>query len=348
MSWRLYPVARFDEFSDGWRLLHAEAGGHALLAVEFMAPLIAAFASGAVHLACCTAHGKVIAMALIEPAGRSGWQTFQPAQAPIGPWLQGPGHDVTELLATLMAALPTMTLHCALTQCDPALLARPPTGKRLDTLDYIATARITLRGSFEDYWNGRGKNLRANLKKQRARLEKSGTRLRLEVLRSSEAMGGAVADFGRLESAGWKGAGGTAVAADNVQGGFYRDMLEAFAQQGRACVYRYWFDDVLVAMDLCVEDQDVIVILKTAYDESVPSHYSPTLLMREEQCRLLFDEARLQRVEFYGKVMEWHTRWTDEIRTVYHINFYRWPLLKRLHALRRGRRGPAAIISEPL
>jgi hypothetical protein len=31
--------------------------------------------------------------------------------------------------------------------------------------------------------------------------------------------------------------------------------------------------------------------------------------------------------------MEWHTRWTDEIRTMYHLNGYRWPWLGRLHGI---------------
>jgi hypothetical protein len=30
--------------------------------------------------------------------------------------------------------------------------------------------------------------------------------------------------------------------------------------------------------------------------------------------------------------MEWHLRWTDEVRTMYHVNHYRWPVLRRLHA----------------
>jgi hypothetical protein len=57
--------------------------------------------------------------------------------------------------------------------------------------------------------------------------------------------------------------------------------------------------------------------------------------MREEACRRLFEDGRIRRIEFYGKVMEWHTRWTDEVRTMYHLNHYRWPVLGYLHALRR-------------
>jgi hypothetical protein len=109
-------------------------------------------------------------------------------------------------------------------------------------------------------------------------------------------------------------------------------MLEALCRRGAGRVYRYFFDERLVAMDLCVEDEHSIVVLKTAYDESVPKQLSPTLLMREEATRALFDEGRLGRIEFYGRVMEWHLRWTDEVRTMYHVNYYRWPVLRRLHA----------------
>jgi len=71
--------------------------------------------------------------------------------------------------------------------------------------------------------------------------------------------------------------------------------------------------------------------------------------MREDATRGLFDEARFERIEFYGRVMEWHTRWTDEIRTMYHLNGYRWPVLGRLHALaaRRGESGADVSAAPP-
>ena len=60
--------------------------------------------------------------------------------------------------------------------------------------------------------------------------------------------------------------------------------------------------------------------------------------MREEAVQRLFDEGRFKRLEFYGRVMEWHLRWTDEVRTMYHVNYYRWPGLRRLHAMLEKRR----------
>ena len=45
--------------------------------------------------------------------------------------------------------------------------------------------------------------------------------------------------------------------------------------------------------------------------------------------------------------MEWHTRRTDEIRTMYHVNGYRGPRLGRLHGIAaRKNRIDASTIDE--
>jgi hypothetical protein len=335
MKWTLIPASDFALMANRWNELHARCQASPMLATEFVQPLLAAFGDGSEWLACCEDGGVTVAMALVAPRGRGSWASFQPAQAPIGLWLQQPHISMQVLLEALMPALPGMPLVFGLTQLDPDLLARPP---GLRTLDYIATARITLAGSFDDYWAARGKNLRSNLKKQRAKLAKDGVALRMQISREPGDVAAAVADYGRLESAGWKAGGGTAVDAANAQGQFYRGMLEGFCRRGAGSIYRYWFNDQLVAMDLCIEDARQIIVLKTTYDETVPGNLSPTLLMREEAVRLLFDAQRFERLEFYGKVMEWHTRWTDEVRTLYHVNYYRWPFLGRLHAQWQSRK----------
>jgi len=336
MKWQLFPAARFPEIAERWRGLHARGPASVLLDVDFVAPLVAQFAPPGALLACCEQQGITIAMALVTPHGRAAWATMQPSQAPLGLWLMAPGEAPAPLLAGLLRALPGFPLVLGLTQADPMLLARPADTPQLRTLDYIETARVTLEGGFDAYWQARGKNLRANLKKQRARLERDSVAPRLEIVRAPAAMAAAVAQYGALESSGWKAGQGTAVHADNAQGRYYRAMLEALSARGAASVYRYWFGEQLVAMDLCVEDRESIVVLKTAYDESVGAGLSPTLLMREEACRRLFDEGRLERLEFYGRVMEWHLRWTGEVRTMYHINYYRWPAVRRLHAMRES------------
>ena len=223
-----------------------------------------------------------------------------------------------------------------LSQQDPLFGDRPKDGGHWQTLDYIETPWVEVSGSFEDYWAARGKNLRTNMRKQRAKLEAEGTPPRLEVLTSAADVAQGLADYGRLESAGWKAADGTAIHPDNAQGRFYRAMLEAFCRGGAGSIYRYSFGGKVVAVDLCVASVATLVVLKTTYDESYKT-LSPSSLMREDAFRRIFAEGRIKRIEFYGRVMEWHTRWTDKTRVLYHANYYRWPFLARLRGL-AGRR----------
>ncbi|MEW7849605.1 GNAT family N-acetyltransferase [Massilia aurea] len=342
MSWNVVPVSQFGAHAQRWRTLHAAGAASPLLAADFVDALLAHFGTGRELLAWHDTDGVTDAMTILAPGGVGVWHTFQPSQAPVGLWLQRDDGASAALLRPLLARLPGPALLVGLTQCDPALVARPADAACVRTADYIRTARITLRGAggFGAFWEARGKNLRSNLKKQRNRLRQDGVTPRLEICRAPGHMAQAVADYGQLEGSGWKAAGGTAVDAGNVQGRFYSAMLEAFAARGAASVYRYWLGDQLAAMDLCVEGGDCIVVLKTAYDETIAGQLSPALLMREEACRQLFDDNRFGRIEFYGRVMEWHLRWTDEVRTMYHLNGYRWPGLARLHAM-RNRSGPA-------
>lgn len=337
MSWTLVPATEFASHAERWQALNAASAASPLLERDFVEPLLAEFGPAKALLASYTRDGQVLAMAILTPRGKGTWETFQPSQAPLGLWLQHPAAEVDVLTAELLRKLPGISLVLALTQTDPALMPRPAHSAAVETRDYIDTSKITLSGSFEDYWNTRGKNLRANMKKQRAKLLKEGIVTRMQSSRDPAEMAQAIADYGRLESAGWKAQGGTAIHPDNAQGRFYLNMLERFCARGAATVNRYWFDDQLAAMNLCIEGDGSTIILKTSYDESISSQYSPAFLMLEETCQQLYSEGKFDRLEFYGKVMEWHRRWTDEVRTLYHVNSYRWPLLLTLRTMIKNR-----------
>jgi CelD/BcsL family acetyltransferase involved in cellulose biosynthesis len=338
MSWNVLPARALTDPAHAarWRSLHRDSGGSPLLAPQFVNAALAVFGTGREHLAWHERDGQVDIMTIVTPASHGVWHTFQPAQAPVGLWLQRDAGARTADVPGLLRRLPGLALMFGITQCDPCLMARPSGGAALRVLDYIDTARITLAGGFDVYWQARGKNLRTNLRKQRKRLLDEGVPTRLQVSRAAHEMAAAVDDYGRLESAGWKGGDGTAVAGTNDQGRFYRTLLQGFADADMACVYRYWIGERLAAMDLCIEGGGCVVVLKTAYDETIGNGLSPALLMREEATRDIFDGGRFERIEFYGRVMEWHLRWTDEVRGMYHMNVYRWPLLARLHGARQA------------
>ena len=348
MTWTLLPATQFAAHAERWANFNEETLASALLRPEFVQPLLTEFGSGKELLVYHERQGQVMAMAIITPRRAGAWDTFQPSQAPIGMWMQRAGTDLQAMLASLMRALPGLPLVIGLTQRDPQLSPRPAEGSGVRTQDYIQTARIKIHGSFEEYWNARGKNLRSNLKKQRSKLVKEGITTRLQVSRAPEEMAAAIADYGILESAGWKAGMGTAIHPDNAQGRFYQSMLEGFCRRGQASVLRYWFDDKIVAMNLCIEGNGSMIVLKTTYDETLSSHYSPAFLMREETCQQLFDEHEFDTLEFYGRVMEWHMRWTDDVRTMYHVTGYRWPFLLQLHALASNRKALLAKLRPQL
>jgi CelD/BcsL family acetyltransferase involved in cellulose biosynthesis len=343
MNWTFYPARVFPELQSRWQSLNHDSVASPLLREQFVLPLLTEFGSGNELLACCEHNDEVHAMAILTPRGRGVWETFQPSQAPIGMWLQRTEADYSQLLAALTRKLPGFPLMLGVTQQDPQLFPRPKDEASLKTLDYIQTAKVTLQGSFDDYWSARGKNLRHNMKKQRNKLEKEGVNTRLQLSTAPGDVSQAIADYGKLESSGWKAQLGTAIHPGNAQGRFYQTMLEAFCRRGAGRIYRYWYNDSIVAMDLCIEGDGTLIILKTTYDESIKDGTSPAFLLRQEQFKELFDEAGLRSVEFYGKVMEWHLKWTEEVRTMYHVNHYRFAVLPLLHnAIKR----PAAMMNK--
>ncbi len=270
-------------------------------------------------IAICEHNSQINCLAIVVKSGFGKWHTFQPSQAPLGLWNQNPASSIVELTTSLRASLPGHCLQFAITQQDPDFISRPATSRQLQTLDYIQTARVTVTGSFDDYWAKRGKNLRQNMRRQRNRLARENTDLNLSIIREPDAIQAAVKAYGELESKGWKAELGTAIHIDNSQGIFYKNMLENFARRNQAIVFQYHYGEDLVATDFCIIGGESLIILKTTYEESI-SGSSPAMLMREEAFNIIFTEKLAKKIEFYGKVMEWHTRWADEFRTMYHLN----------------------------
>lgn len=343
MRWNLHPIDSFDQFAREWDRLNATHRAVPFLESSFVANALQYFGTGKEVLATGTDNTSTGAIAVLTRKGRGAWETFQPSQLPLGAWINHPGVRLESVLGTLVRELPGVALVLGITQQDPYLAARPETAGCLRTLDYIQTAWVEVSGTFTDYWAARGKNLRQNMKRQRARLGTEQIHTRLEVIRDPSGVADAIRDYGLLESAGWKAGSGTAVHLDNAQGRFYRAVLENFCGRGAGCIYRYRFNEQVVAVDLCVESHETQVVVKTTYDESIRA-FSPSSLMRQEVFEQLFSEGRIKRIEFYGKLMDWHMRWTDKVRTLYHVNWYRWPLLERIHSLRKG---PGASTQSP-
>jgi hypothetical protein len=98
----------------------------------------------------------------------------------------------------------------------------------------------------------------------------------------------------------------------------------------------------VVAMNLCLLRQGSLVVLKTCYDESIKT-YSPASLLREAELQLFFKEGLIKRIEYFGRMMDWHSKLTDQKRTLHHLTIYRWPLLKKLSGRRQAKKSAVAV-----
>ena len=335
IRWQLYPVSEFARLKQAWDELNLKQGGSALLSSRFIEPCLEHFCAAEVKLAIATSNElqQPVAATLIERIGLGRWQTLQPSQAPIGFWLSDPAIDFETLLAELAKALPGWVLSISITQQDPELLPRPSAMQQLTTLDYITTGRLVIPEDFQQYWQQRGKNVRQNINKSKNRLQREGISVTFEIADDPASVRQYVAEFGDLESAGWKRETGTAVHIDNVQGRFYTQLLEAFMPD-QCQIWRYRFDEQLVAVDLCLCVDGVLYILKTTYDEAF-KRYSPAFMMHLAGIEALTEQS-VERIEFYGPAMEWHKKLTQELRTMYHITWFSHPLIQQLKQLRAG------------
>lgn len=331
MGWTFKPALKsFEKERENWNAINRQGPNHILLDADFVWASLRHFGDEGVVLGVQNG-GSTPGMALLRRKAVGVWETFQPSQAPLGLIVSGRKNPGEEELLGLTRELPGYAVQLSVLQQDPdhGGFSRSASSGHIESLEYIETARITLNGSFEEYWKARGTKLRNNLARRRRRMAEAGLALEMDVIVSPGEVADAIREYGKLESKGWKSNQGTAVSADNAQGKFYREVLEKLCDRGEGRIYLLKLNGRIAAMDLCVVRDGMIVMLKTTYDEDV-SEYSPAFLMREEELKQFYQDKRMRTVEFYGRVMEWQRRWSEEIRSMYHLTCYRHGWVKGL------------------
>ncbi len=340
LHWQNLPASTFLSTPDllpEWDRLNAERADLPFLTAAAVSCALQVFGSGSERLLVGRYEGAVVAMLLVVPSSSFQWRTFQPSQLPLGVWVAVKGLTPTSIARSLIRGPLGFCLGFSMTQLDPLLSPRDFDEADTKHMDYIDTGWIDIIGTFDDYWAARGKNLRQNMRKQRNKLATEGTHIHMRVLTAPEEMAAAIVRYGVLESSGWKATEGTAIHPNNPQGQFYIQLLENAARHGEAAVYEYFFNEKTVALNLCVRRAATLVVLKTTYDETI-KNYSPAFLLSQDEVEQVFGQGIIKRLEYYGRMMEWHTRWTENKRTLYHLTCYRWSWLKKLAGRRHKRK----------
>jgi len=351
IRWENLPASSLQhqegEFLKEWDRLNGERGDLAIMAGYTVVSALSAFGTSQERLLVGRNGTAIVAMAILAPAGILRWQTFQPSQLPLGTWVAQKSLTLQDLSQTLLRGPLGLCLALSITQVDPLVAARQVDMADTRHSDYVDTGWIDIAGDFDDYWHARGKNLRQNMRKQRTRLAADGVKLSLDVLRDKNQMAAAIAQYGQLESNGWKASEGTAIHPDNVQGRFYLSLMESASLHGQAVIYIYRFDDRAVAMNICLQRTGVLIVLKTTYDETIKT-YSPAFLMQESVLQMLHAEGEVHRLEYFGRMMDWHTKWTECARLLYHFTSYRAPFVKKFAMARQMKSGTVSAAPDKI
>lgn len=126
---------------------------------------------------------------------------------------------------------------------------------------------------------------RKKLRQHRRRLGEKG-RLEVTVARSVPDVRRAFETFLALESQGWKGRRGTAMACCPEDPVFALDLVAALARTGDACIYALELDGRPVSMQVVLRAGPAAFTWKTAYDETL-ADFSPGVLLFEDCTKAL-------------------------------------------------------------
>ena len=308
-------------YKEAWDGLNAELyTSNPYFDSNFIGPLLTYFATGKERL--CVHHGEtgIDGLVIVSPDQLAKWSLFLADQMQITPILLRYPENLASLLCYLNGFPVALDLPCQ----DPinSPLQDALQGLLWGPVPHAHTISVNLDGDFEKYVASRSKGLRYNIKKRFKKVKEAGFAIHIERVTEPGEMQAAVSRFGAIESKGWKGASGTAVHIDNVQGQFYTSVLKNFAQQGKACIYELYFDDTLVAMELCIASPHMLILLKTTHDES-QSSFSPGRLLLYLLLEDQFQTKQVKKIEFYTNADINELAWATHDRWINHYLLFR-------------------------
>lgn len=321
MQWTLHPANTFAQYKQAWDELNSQSQNLAILNSDFVEPLITEFFDGNELLALGEVDGKVQMAGFFRKTGLFQWATVMPSQAPVALWISKQHEFSSNSIAQLAASLPGLVLSIDFLQVDSRDMKLVPADD-FELKTYITTGNRPVPADFDEYFKSLGKNMRQNYNKVINRAAKAGDTLDIKCVTEPAEIAEAVRIYGEIESSGWKAEHGTAIAPDNDQGRYYTTMLSRLAQNKQACCWYYLINEQIVAVDLCVNQNGSLIILKTTYNEEF-SKQSPALQLKVEMLKHYAQQnGDITNIEFYGRVMEWHTRLDSTTRELQHVTWY--------------------------
>lgn len=320
-AWCVTRVARtLGEHAAAWDALNQRLfNNHPMLESRFVDNLLRNFGTGREYLCVLEKHGQAEAMCLLVPKGFGVWETFLPSQAQVSPTLISKLESWKELMNSLPGFVARLDFLCIDSKFSDLSTGGYATSNRMD---HALTINISLASGFDSYWASRSKNLTKNIARYERRLEANNITKKFLCINDKNDIRSAVARYAELESKGWKASIGTAISGNNTQGIFYTDLMSQFADTEMSMVCELWLDDHLAASRLLIAGEEMVIILKTTYDESY-SQYAPGRLLLRDVIKAMCIQHPNKTLEFYTDANPDQIAWATEQRWISHWSHHK-------------------------
>jgi CelD/BcsL family acetyltransferase involved in cellulose biosynthesis len=225
-------------------------------------------------------------------------------------------------------------------------------GFRTLTRTFARFASVEIHGDWDAFDRGLSRNLRGDVRRSFRRLQDVGE-VRFEHMDGLEQLDHLLTEAFRVESSGWKGAGGTAIASRPETERFYREVSAWAAERGKLRVAVLRLDGRAIAFELGIEEHGVHYALKAGFDPAQRA-FSPGKLLIHHILERSFSSG-LARYEMAG-VEGYKLAWANAFRDVALVQAFApsamglvdWvafrygrPIAKRAVAALPSRRAPA-------
>ena len=321
MSWEIVKLkGSLGEYEKDWRRLNDDLyHSHPLFDVRCINLLLEFYSNGEERLCVHRDVNDEVDGLLIVVKRKFGiWSLFLPSQLQIAPVLV----KDTSNLSALLKCLPESCFVLELLNQDPLYSVVSNDVDHLPVIKQynVTTISIDVTGDFDSYWQGKSRKLRQNVNRYINRIKREGRELSFAPVSVSENES-LVSAYGELESSGWKGKKNTAININNMQGKFYKCLLDSYSTTEGAIVYELYCDKKLIASRLCIKSNGMMVTLKTTYDEAY-AKYAPGRILLFYMLKHEFDLNELETIEFYTNATNDQISWSTGQRDIEHVTLF--------------------------
>jgi CelD/BcsL family acetyltransferase involved in cellulose biosynthesis len=188
---------------------------------------------------------------------------------------------------------------------------------------------VPITGDWDAYLATRSRQFVKNLARAPRRLGPGENRFDFELQGKDGWDPPAVAEALEIETKGWKGKRGTAIAGDRILTAFYTTWARTAAELGALRLSFLRCNGRRVAFEYAVEHAGRWYAMKAGYDPDF-QRCSPGQLLCRDILKYCFDH-RLIEFDFLGEVTEDKARWTGQARKHGWLYVYDKSFLARVH-----------------